>query len=168
MFLSPWELPEIVWFRRIRIWNSEIEKFRIWLYFDQQLWCQPRANWSYWVKKSCKTRSFNELQFWIRLNLTILLSFYELKKVGQNVFNSQFFSEKQFSNYGRIDFIHHKIVKFRIFQVLSFIFESDEIRQFQGALMDSKSSVQTCFTVDLPLKNSILRWKTLIKVKGKS
>ena len=95
-------------------------------------------------------------------------SFYELKKVGQNVFYSQFSSEKQFSNYDRIDFIHQKIVKFRIFQVLSFIFESDEIRQFQGAFMDSKTLVQTCFTVDLPLKNSILRSKMLIKVKEKS
>ena len=104
----------------------------------------------------------------IRLNLTISGSFYELKKVGQNVFYSQFSSEKQFSNYDRIDFIHQKIVKFRIFQVLSFIFESDEIRQFQGAFMDSKTSVQTCFTVDLPLKNSILRLKMLIKVKEKS
>ena len=96
------------------------------------------------------------------------MSFHELKKVGQNVFYSQFPSEKQFFNNGRLDISHQCIVKFRIFQVLSFIFESDEIRRFQGALMGSKTSVQTCFTVDLPLKNSILRSKMLIKVKEKS
>ena len=64
--------------------------------------------------------------------------------------------------------VDQNIVKFGIFQFLSFIFESGEIRRFQGALMGSKTSVQTCFTVDLPLKSSILRSKTPIKVKGKS
>ena len=67
-----------------------------------------------------------ELQFWILLSLTIPGSFYELKKVSQNVFYSEFPSEKQFFNYGRIDFSQQYIVKFRIFQFLSFIFESGE------------------------------------------
>ena len=59
-------------------------------------------------------------------------------------------------------------VKFGIIPVLSSILESGVIRRFQGALMGSKTSVQTFFIVDLPLKYSILRSKTLIKVKGKS
>ena len=38
MFLSPWGLPEIVWFHRIQIWNSKLEKFWIWQFLVDEIY----------------------------------------------------------------------------------------------------------------------------------
>ena len=63
---------------------------------------------------------------------------------------------------------NQNIVKLRIFEKFSSIFESAEIRRFQGALIGLKMSAETCFRANLPLKNAIWRSKKLIKVKEKS
>ena len=86
------------------------------------------------VLDSVKSGDFRELS-WAQKCL--------LKRVLQPVC-----SEKQPWNHGRIDNSHQNIVKLGIFQILSFIFESGEIRRFQGAFMSPKTSVKTCSTVD--------------------
>ena len=90
------------------------------------------------------------------------------KKSVKTCFTANFLLKNSFFGYGRIDLSHQCIVKFRIFYILSFIFESGVIRRFQRALMGPKTSVETCFMGNSPLKNSILRSKTPIKVKEKS
>ena len=172
-FLSSRELPEIVWPHRVWKWTENWKNPE----FDHSsyvvcsttvvvnhgqighIWGKIMLNLEFLILK---------VRFQIRWNLAISKSFHGLKNVRWNMFYSRFSSWKQPWNQGRIHKRHHNIFELGIVWILSFVFESVEIRRFQGASMRPKTSVKTFSTVDLPLKRGIFRSKKLIKVKEKS